>query len=108
VYATEYDLGRGERAICEGERAVKVGDVYEVEARLETGPDGATIQAWRGGAPRQQLSAGALRSGGLFLFVHSPRIVAIESMEIEGRPETFSLKALRERWVAAQVAELGL
>jgi len=108
VYATEYDLGRGERAICEGERAVKVGDVYEVEARLETSPDGATIQAWRGGAARKQLSAGALRSGGLFLFVHSPRIVAIESMEIEGRPETFSLKALRERWVAAQVSELGL
>ncbi len=108
VYATEYELGRGERAICEGERAVKVGDVYEVEARLQTGPDGATIQALRGGAARKQLPAGALRSGGLFLFVHSPRIVAIESMEIEGRPETFSLRELRARWVDAQVAELGL
>lgn len=108
VYATEYELGRGERAICEGERAVKVGEVYEVEARLETGPDGATIQGWRGGSQRKQLSAGALRSGGLFLFVHTPRIVAFESLEIEGRPESFSLRALRERWVASQLAELGL
>jgi hypothetical protein len=108
VYATEYDLGRGERSICEGERSVKVGEVYEVEARLESGPEGATIQAWRGGTPRQQLSAGALRSGGLFLFVHTPRIVAFESIEIEGRAETFSMRALRERWVSAQLAELGL
>jgi hypothetical protein len=101
-------LGRGVRALYEGKRAVNVGESYEVEARLATDGREASIQSWRGGEQRKQLSAGPLRKGGLFLFVHSPHVVAIESMEIEGRLETIVLKTLRERWIAAQLAEMKL
>jgi len=101
-------LGRGARALYDGKRAVNVGESYAVEARLETDGHEPSIQAWRGGEKRMQLAAGALRKGGIFLFVHSPRIVAIESMEIEGRLETVVLKTLRERWIASQLAEMKL
>ena len=101
-------LGRGVRTLYEGQRAVKVGESYEVEARLATDGREASIQSWRGGERRTEQSVGPLRKGGLFLFVHSPRIVAIEAMDIEGRLETVVLETLRDKWIAAQLAEMKL
>ena len=51
--------------------------------RSPTTDEIADKSAWREGELRNELSAGELERGGVFLFVHSPRIVAFERIEIE-------------------------
>jgi hypothetical protein len=108
VYATEAAVGRGQRVLFEGEREVGVNKLYRCEARLERRRDGLVVEAWRDGERRNELDAGGLERGGVFLFVHSPRIVAFEELVIEGRVTPASLAALRARWVERELAALGL
>ncbi len=107
VYAIDPATGYNDKKLFAGERKLGINKIYKAEARLAPAGEGFRIEAWRDGEKRNELSTGPRTSGGLFLFVHSPRIVAVESMLIEGVPEAESLAALRSRWVDARVSEMG-
>lgn len=108
-YAIDLETFYNRRELYEGERLVEINTIYRAEARLEPDDElGAVVEAWRDGEKRGELGTGGRYRGGVFLYVHSPRIVAIESMVIEGVPEPASIDALREAWVAERLAELGL
>lgn len=108
VYAIDPATYFNERKLYEGERLVGINQLYEAEARLEPDGERAVLEAWRDGKLRNELDAGPHRRGGVFLFVHSPRIIAIETLTLEGVPEPASLARLRERWIDERVAALGL
>lgn len=107
VYAVDLESLYNKRKLYEGERTLRINTIYECEARLAPAEEGCRIEAWREGQQRNELPAGGRTRGGVFLFVHSPRIVAIESLSIEGVPEPESLAALRQRWIEARLVEMG-
>jgi hypothetical protein len=108
VYLTDPGTGHGARTLFEGERVVAINTLYTCEARLEPGDDGFTVEAWREGALRNALPAPNCDGGLLFLFVHTPRIVALEELTIEGVPDPTALAELRTAWIAREREQLGL
>jgi hypothetical protein len=108
VYVTDPGTGHGGRTLFEGERVVEINTLYTCEARLEPSDDGFTIEAWREGALRNALPARNCDGGELFLFVHTPRIVALEELTIEGVPDPTTLAQLRAQWIEREREKLGL
>lgn len=108
VYVTDPGTGHGAKRLFEGERVVEINTLYTCEARLEAEGGGFTIEAWREGALRNALPAPNCDGGDLFLFVHTPRIVALEEVTIEGVPDPAALSELRAAWIARERAALGL
>jgi hypothetical protein len=107
VYVTNPASGYSTRVLFEGERVITINTLYECEARLEVEGDGFVIEAWRDGNLRNQLPAPGCSGSEVFMFVHSPRIVALENLDIEGLPEPAVLAALRETWIERELTALG-
>jgi len=77
---------------------------YDMELRC----DGRTLQAWRDGELADEMPAGSGKAGGLFLWMHGDRRMAVDRVEIEARPQESALLRLRETWIEGRMSEAGL
>jgi hypothetical protein len=78
------------------------------EVVLELTHDGGTLRPVLQGKAVPAQSTGTLRSGGIFLLVHTSRTIALDSIRIRGKLGPDARKLLRERWIAREVAATGL
>ena len=58
--------------------------------------------------PAQDLPAGTLKSGGLFILFHTEYIARIDDLVIEAELDEALLAKARSSWIAERLAVLGL
>jgi hypothetical protein len=60
------------------------------------------------GKPRSELRSGGLHSGSIFLWYHTDLVVALSTLEFEGRVIPDAIETLRDSWVERQLTALGM
>ncbi len=86
-------------------QTILVGRDYVLELRH----DGTSeASSWVDKGRQARIDCGPRTHGLVFLWFHSDLDVRIDELVIEGRPRPASLDALRKRWVASELAQLGL
>lgn len=86
------------------QRPIEMGRVYAVG--LRHGGELATMSV--DGESRRSVGTGRLRSGGVFVKLHSESEIEIRSLEIAGRLAPGAEERLRDAWLRRRLAAIGL
>jgi hypothetical protein len=85
-------------------RELYMDRAYQMELRH----DGSKAEYWKDGVLQGSAPAAAWKGGNVFLCLNSDMLLTLTDFTIEGRISVASITRARERWVADQVASLGI
>jgi hypothetical protein len=101
LYANDANAGFAKsESITVGKR-IEGGDIYRLELEVREG----VVTTREGGEDVKRFTGVPHQRGGMFLFVHSDPVVALENLVIEGKPD---LQGIQENWIAKRLAAIGL
>jgi hypothetical protein len=103
ILVTDRNTGYAKQSTGGTAEIFTLGQVYHLDIQN----DGTEVTTFVDDQKARQASVGPLKSGGIFLWLHTDYPLDIQRFEIEGAIDPASMQRLKTEWIAKQLTELG-